>query len=62
MTYDTGSHDKMSFFVNRIQHLFAGGYYLIYIYMYLRAVIKTQLLYHEYYPIQNNYTYVVLIT
>lgn len=50
MTYDIGSHDKMSFFFSSVQRLFAGGY-LIYIYMYLRAVIKTQFLYHEYYPI-----------
>lgn len=41
------------------KHLFAGGHYLID--MYLRAIVKTQLLDHEYYPIQNDYTYVVLI-
>lgn len=52
----------MSFIFISIQRLLAGGYYLIYIYMFLRAVIKTQFLYHEYYPIQNNYTYVLLIT
>jgi len=50
------------FFLNSIQHLVGGGCYLIYIYMYLRAVIKTQFLYHEYYPIQKIHTYVFLIT
>lgn len=45
-TYDTGSHDELLFFFNRIQHLFDKRYYFIYIYMYLRAVITIQFLYH----------------
>lgn len=36
----------MTIFFNSIQHLFARDHYLIYIYVYVRTVIKTQFLYH----------------